>query len=324
MKGIFNMTNCLVSIIVPCYNGEPFIDRCFASILAQTYKNIEVVVVNDGSTDGSAEKLLSYTEPFKAKGIRLNIVYQPNKGPGAAIDTGLKHITGEYLMLLDIDDLILPEAVECLVSAFSEDIALVRCDGFCVNESDIDKPIRKFTEADTKDSNTTLFEALVYGTTYNWAGSYMVKAEKLFEFYPDKSIYPSRYGQNLQMLMPVAYKGKDAFVDKPLMKYVLRDGSLSHGSNTAKCILGYMNIRLTLLDTIFEDDRKKEVYKKSVRIQSNNLLLELYCTEGNMAEAKKTFSAMKLDGAIAKSHRKLYYKYKLKHIFSPNKEETSK
>ncbi len=324
MKGIFNMTNCLVSIIVPCYNGERFIDRCFSSVLAQTYKNIEVVVVDDGSTDGSAEKLLSYIKPFNAKGMRLNIIYQPNKGPGGAIDTGLKHITGEYLMLLDIDDLILPEAVECLVSAFSEDIALVRCDGFCVNEGDIDKPIKKFTEADKKDSNTTLFESLVCGTTYNWAGSYMVKTEKLFAFYPDKSIFPSRYGQNLQILMPVAYKGKDTFVDKPLMKYVLRDGSLSHGSNTVKCISGYMDIRLTLLDTIFGDNTRKEAYKKSVRIASNNLLLEHYCVQGNMAEAKKTFRAMKLDKAIAKSHRKLYYKYKLKHIFSPNTEETSK
>lgn len=310
------MNQSTVSIIVPCYNGAEYINRCFDSIIAQTYNQIEVVCVNDGSTDKSKEILLSYTKRFESAGMKLVVISQKNQGPAAAINTGLKHISGEFLFLLDVDDLLLPDAIESCVSAFNKDIVVVRGDGFYVNEDDISTPIRKFTEDKITGVHTNLFDELVYGTTYNWAGTYMVRTSKLFDFYPDRTIYPSRYGQNLQILMPMASKGENSFINKPLMKYVQRNNSLSHTPKVIDNILGYMDIRLTVLDAIFKDDPIKEEYKKSVRAASNRLLLELYCTNGNMSDAKNALRVLKADGTITKNDRKLYYKYKFKRILS--------
>ena len=122
----------LASIIVPCYNGEKFVDRCFDSILKQKYAHMEVIVVNDGSTDQSELRVLAWNDRFRNAGIQLVYVSQENKGPGGAINTGLKHVTGEYLCLLDIDDELLESAVSTRVAFLKShpDIDVVRSNGW--------------------------------------------------------------------------------------------------------------------------------------------------------------------------------------------------
>lgn len=309
------MTKGLVSIITPCYNGEKYIDRCFASILSQTYKSIEVIAVDDGSTDNSLDILQSKVNLFTKEGMNLKIVSQSNRGLGGAIDTGLKHITGEFLLLLDVDDLLLPNAVESCINAFTEEIAIVRGDGFYVYDDSINVVNKRFTDTVNSEEHLSLFDALIYGKAYNWAGSYMVRTKELFEFYPDRCIYPSRYGQNLQMLLPLSYRYSDVFVNIPLMKYVQRKDSLSKSINTADNILGYMDIRLKLIDSIIKDEERKRMYEKAVRTIYNRDLLEKYCLNEDMKKAKECFKALKNDSAIDKKDRKLYYKYKLKSMF---------
>ena len=122
----------LASIIIPCYNGEKFADRCFDSILKQKYAHMEVIVVNDGSTDQSEQRVLAWNDRFRNAGIQLVYVSQENKGPGGAINTGLKHVTGEYLCLLDIDDELLESAVSTRVAFLKShpDIDVVRSNGW--------------------------------------------------------------------------------------------------------------------------------------------------------------------------------------------------
>ena len=78
--------NDLVSIIVPCYNGEKFVDRCFNSILKQDYARIQIIAVNDGSTDQSEQRILAWNDRFKNAGMQLVYIAQENKGPGGAIN----------------------------------------------------------------------------------------------------------------------------------------------------------------------------------------------------------------------------------------------
>ena len=105
------MTKPIVSVIIPCYNGSSDIDRSIESVYIQDYPNIELIVVDDGSTDNSGEMILSWEFRFAEKGFILKYVYQQNRGLGGAIDTGLKHVTGEYLTLLDADDYYLAGSV---------------------------------------------------------------------------------------------------------------------------------------------------------------------------------------------------------------------
>jgi glycosyltransferase involved in cell wall biosynthesis len=97
----------LVSVIIPAYNAGRYIKEAVDSALAQTYKNCEVVVVDDGSTDNTRQVLAPYIDAGKIK-----YIYQENKGLAGARNTGIKNSSGEYITLLDADDIFLPRKIE--------------------------------------------------------------------------------------------------------------------------------------------------------------------------------------------------------------------
>lgn len=97
--------NVKLSIIVPVYNTAPWLGRCLDSICAQSYKNLEILCVNDGSTDNSADILAEYA----AKDARIKVFHQKNAGLSAARNTGLQHATGEWVTGVDSDDYLYPD-----------------------------------------------------------------------------------------------------------------------------------------------------------------------------------------------------------------------
>ncbi len=102
----------LVSIISPCWNGEKYIARMLESIMKQTYKNIELICINDGSTDKTEEIIHSYERKFSNHGMTLKCYTQENQGQAAALNYGLKMIQGEFLSWIDCDDFLAPDSVE--------------------------------------------------------------------------------------------------------------------------------------------------------------------------------------------------------------------
>lgn len=100
-----------VSVIIPLYNKERYIRRCLDSVLGQTYKDLEVVVINDGSTDKSLAEANSFQDS------RLRILDVPNGGVSRARNLGIEQATGDYLLFVDSDDYISPTYIEHLVSA---------------------------------------------------------------------------------------------------------------------------------------------------------------------------------------------------------------
>ena len=110
-----NRNLALVSIIVPVYNKVKFLDRCLSSLLAQTYSNIEVIVVDDGSCDGSREILERYA--IKCKNIKL--LEGEHRGPNIARGIGVDNASGDYIMFVDADDWIDKNAVNLLIDAMS-------------------------------------------------------------------------------------------------------------------------------------------------------------------------------------------------------------
>ena len=99
-----------ISIIIPVYNAEKYINDCFESILSQTLKNFEVIFVDDGSTDSSAEILKRLASEF----VFVRVLTQDNAGPGSARNIGIKEARGEYIVFIDVDDRIEPEYIENL------------------------------------------------------------------------------------------------------------------------------------------------------------------------------------------------------------------
>ena len=103
----------LVSIIVPVYNGEKCVERCLCSIRNQTYKNIEVLVINDGSTDHT-ERILT---KFEQSDSRFRIIRKENSGVSDSRNTAIMQAKGEFLQFVDCDDWIVKDATESLVRA---------------------------------------------------------------------------------------------------------------------------------------------------------------------------------------------------------------
>lgn len=111
----------LLSVIVPVYNAEPFLPRCLESLIHQTYRNLEIICVNDGSTDGSAAIL----DEYAAKDSRIKVIHQKNAGVSVARNQGLDAATGEFLTFVDADDWVEPDAYEKAAAAMSDDVDLV-------------------------------------------------------------------------------------------------------------------------------------------------------------------------------------------------------
>lgn len=105
----------LVSIVVPIYNVSPYLDRCLESIVGQTHDNLEIVCVDDGSTDESGEIL----DAWSNKDRRIVALHKANSGLSDARNLGISHSTGEYLSCVDSDDFVSPHYVEYLLGLFS-------------------------------------------------------------------------------------------------------------------------------------------------------------------------------------------------------------
>ncbi|MFN2744359.1 MULTISPECIES: glycosyltransferase [Bacillus] len=131
------MENPAVSLLVAVYNTEAFLPNCLQSLVSQTLKNIEIIIVNDGSTDGS-QKIIDH---FAKKDSRIKTIVQENQGLGAVRNKGIEAAAGEYLAFIDSDDWI--EADYCrsmYEKAQAEDADLVICD-YAVDIQDTEKTV---------------------------------------------------------------------------------------------------------------------------------------------------------------------------------------
>lgn len=125
------MEEIKVSVIVPVYNTEPYLEQCIESILGQTLREMEVICVDDGSSDRSVEILKEKSRLDQ----RLRILTQKNSGGGAARNLGMKHAKGKYLVFLDSDDFFLPEMLEEMSARCEETGAQICvCKAKCYHE----------------------------------------------------------------------------------------------------------------------------------------------------------------------------------------------
>ena len=114
----------LVSVVVPVYNVLPFLKRCLDSIICQTYSNLEIIIVDDGSTDGSG----LVCDEYKKKDSRIKVIHRENGGLSEARNTGIEIFNGKYITFIDSDDWIEPSYVEYLYTLISENKAdMVQC-----------------------------------------------------------------------------------------------------------------------------------------------------------------------------------------------------
>lgn len=123
-----SMENTLVSVIIPIYNSATYMQPCVESVLQQTYRSIEIILVNDGSTDLSEQICKRYAEDDQ----RVCVITKENGGPGSARNTGLDSAKGELVCFVDCDDILAEEAIEIMVGEINKGFDIVQCRSYKV------------------------------------------------------------------------------------------------------------------------------------------------------------------------------------------------
>ena len=251
-----------VSLLIPCFNGEKYIQYSIDSVLNQTYNNVQVIIINDGSTDKSEEMILKYRSLFLKKGYEFDYIYKKNGGAASAINEGLRYVNGEYIMLFDIDDYLLETAIEKKADFLNNntDYVMVWNNVYIVKDRPHGIILEEFIKTKDEKQNEYIFEDLLYGRTNNWPGSFMVRTKTLFNNLNNREIYISQYGQNLQIMLPVAIDGKSGFIDEHLMHYIRHQDAHSFRKSIQKqleLINGYEENRIKIVESFNIEEHEK-------------------------------------------------------------------
>ena len=243
----------IVSIIVPAYNAELFVRTTIESIFAQSFESYEVIVVNDGSTDGTERVLADFM-------TRITYVTQANRGPGAARNCALRHACGQYVALLDADDIWLPEYLKTMVALMQSpdkpDVVYPNAELFGVARWEG----KRFQDIYPSTKPVTLQKLLK--RECNVFISAMARRDAMLEVGGfDEAIRPGV--EDLEMWLRMARRGyRFDFTDAVLVRYRKRRESLS--SDTTKQHLGLMEVGKHLLATGNYSVPDLEIIKKII------------------------------------------------------------
>ena len=234
------MNSPLISIIIPIYNSADFLEECLLSVKQQTYKNIEVILVDDGSRDES--KLIC--QKFIENDERFILFVQENQGVSVARNRGLQSVRGEYITFVDSDDMIDAHYIEYLYGAIKNyNVHISVCDRYIF--SDNLPNVNGSSTVQIRDVNESFFEHSMISSV--WGRMFTKKILKELRF--DTSIY---VGEDLLFFCSILKRvNKVAIISGKLYFYRMHGESACHGNYTLKKyteINAWMKVRNLFLD----------------------------------------------------------------------------
>lgn len=252
----------MISVIVPIYNVESYLARCIDSILIQSFKDFELILVNDGSTDNSLNICKKYLNIDK----RIKLVSQINKGLSAARNTGVMHASGDYICFVDSDDFIEKDYLLLLLNNIKKcnsDIAM--CEYYLTDNRGKQYSVEKFNEPQNipilsgKETFSYFYKDNYVANVVAWNKIYK---KYLFDNVKYKEGY---YFEDEFIALPLFYKArKVSFVRTPLYDYVQRQGSIMHSPLTLKKVQDKTAMYKERVD-FFEKGKNKLMYKPAVQ-----------------------------------------------------------
>jgi len=263
-----------------------------------------MIFVNDGSTDNTEIIALEYREKFIDKGYDFIYLTQKNSGAAAALNAGLEIFTGEYLAWPDSDDFLHPHSVEKRVNFLRNNpkFGFVRSDGYVCDERNIHKPLGLLSNNKDNRFKENLFDDLLLDKTYFAPIAYMARTSAFLEVNPDRKIFPSRGGQNYQMLLPLAFYFSCGFIQDPLCYYVIRRDSHSRKFEGKEDRLLRCEEHEKIIRTVIADlDIDMVFYDKLIREKYSRKKLYIAGRFKDKTLAKKCFTELTRNGTKKKS-----------------------
>ena len=236
-----DVENALISVIVPVYNTSQYLPVCIESILCQTYKNLEIILIDDGSTDSSGEICDKYAQ----KDPRIKVIHKKNAGVSAARNDALKIMTGEYVGFVDSDDTVSPNMYEELYLAIVRSDADIAVCGYKSFRDDFDIPPISAERSDNpsiapKEGIVALSE-LLSGKSFNSA-----VWNKLFKADISNAL---RFNENIKVAEDFLFvvdtlirSFSVCIIDRPLYFYRARKSSIIHTSYNEDHLTSHLSL----------------------------------------------------------------------------------
>lgn len=313
------MSDEKVTIIVPCYNVAKTLPRFLDSVLKQTYQNIQLIAVNDGSTDDTEKILKKYSKKFLQRNMEFLYLFQENQGLGGAINTGLKYIKGDFLCWADPDDFYMETSIEERVKILVEytEYDIVSSDAYYFNEDNLNMPIQRATDGLEHKYETDQFEYLIFEKSHFCPGCHMLRMSAFNKVNPRHEIYPARRGQNWQLLLPMYYCYKRYYLDKPLYAYIIYSNSMSHGDdNEEKMVKRLSEHEKILLETLKRMQMDVDIQTKYLNIIKKRYAEKVFYVAIDFRDKKlikESYMKLKQLSALNRNIRNLYLRNS--HIF---------
>ncbi len=240
--------NEMISVVIPVYNVEKYLQECLDSVINQTYKNLQIIIVDDGSTDDSG----IICDEYASKDSRITVVHQNNQGAGAAKNTGLELVKGDYLSLIDSDDYIESNMYESMALAMEKNnVDIVQCLFFIDYKDTSYNRNYNFPKSRNKILTT---ERFLFELLYDW--KYAIFCNKLFKRSLLKDIR-----------FPVGNKIDDEFFTYQLI------GNSKHILNLDMCLYHYRMRQSSVMNNNTEEqffeDRLRCFEERYIYIQSH-------------------------------------------------------
>lgn len=307
-----------VTIITPVYNGEEYVQRYLESIINQTYKNIQLIIIDDGSKDNTKDIIKKYIE-LAEDGIEIQYIYQENAGQAAAVANGIKYVKGTYLAWADSDDYYELNAIENMVNFLEEhrEYAIVRCNAIARSEEDLQKIVEKMIVKEENKEKTDIFEDCIFVNGINsFIGIYMMRFSEYKKNNPNLIIYPGREGQNWQLLLPALYNNKCGYLERFVYNYVVRKKSHSHMKRAVSDWYERMNgkkkIILETLKILRLNEDYIKIIDKKIEKKYEEELFYIFVKDFQKEEVKRLYKKLK-EKTLKK---KIYYLFGTSYVLN--------
>ena len=237
----------LVSVIIPCFNSELFIQDCVESVLQQTYENIEIFLIDDGSTDESLSKI----DQFSGK---IMILKKENQGAASARNLGIRNSNGRYIAFLDSDDIWYPEKIEKQVQLMTEKhLDLVYCGGESFGHIGLSTT---YTPEFSGDCYIKFREFPTRAIIVLGCSTAMVR-KSILEFSGDFDSEFSGAAEDWDFFRRFCKYGKVGFLDESLVKYRLHDRNVS-----TRGIKDFYRGNLKAILKMFTEDKTINIFER--------------------------------------------------------------
>lgn len=252
-----------ISVIIPVYNVEKYLRKCLDSLLNQTFKDIEIICINDGSPDNS----LNILNEYASKDERIIVISQENQGPGAARNKGLEIAQGEYLSFIDPDDWVSQNFLESLYKEASK----FDCDIVKGRRVDVypDKSAKK--ESLPRVKNYKNLQSKIFLSSW-WSCLYKAELIKKYNmFFPNTMCY-----EDIAFLIPFLTVSEKYSIAKDAdYNYFHRSDSLCSELNRLDRAIQALDVKMTIFDFLQSKNLSKKDYIKGMSIFAHSFLYSI-------------------------------------------------